>query len=198
MAKNAGKPENLDPVRTKDEAKRRGHNGGVKSGEARRAKRDARAAALKLLNMNAKGKLRDNLVDIGYAKNDDEGILNIDVLVARLFIMSASGNLQAHDRLLKIAGYDTEENRLERESVNADRRKERESLARLEAMEAGKLGRYSSSYTDSDENDSVEDVFIYLPDNGRDQHLQKQIVMPDNETDGEDDTELSNTGDTRS
>lgn len=38
MSKN-GKTENLKPVRTKEEAKERGANGGKKSGEARRKKK---------------------------------------------------------------------------------------------------------------------------------------------------------------
>ena len=33
------RPENLDPVRTKEEATKRGRNGGIKSGEARRKKK---------------------------------------------------------------------------------------------------------------------------------------------------------------
>ena len=33
------RPENLDPVRTKEEARKRGRNGGIKSGEARRKKK---------------------------------------------------------------------------------------------------------------------------------------------------------------
>ena len=61
MAKKGGAPENLDPVRTKEEAKKRGRNGGIKSGEARRNKRDAKNAMNLLLNMAAKGQLKDNL-----------------------------------------------------------------------------------------------------------------------------------------
>ena len=35
-------PQNLKPVQTKEEARQRGRNGGVKSGEARRKQRDVR------------------------------------------------------------------------------------------------------------------------------------------------------------
>lgn len=42
--------EDLLPVRTKEEAKQRGHNGGVKSGEARRAKKTIRDVAKYLMN----------------------------------------------------------------------------------------------------------------------------------------------------
>lgn len=176
--------------RSGPEAAEKGRIGGIKSGETRRAQRDARQAAQRLLNMSAKGKMRENLVELGYGEEDNEGIKNIDVLVARLLVQAAQGNLAASERLLKIAGFDYEENRLERESIAADRRKDRESEARLQAMEAGTLGRYSTSVSDSDDGEEVEDVFIYLPDNGRDPDLQKVIKSPP----GEDDVDLDDDG----
>lgn len=50
----AGNPKNMRPVRTKAEAKRRGRNGGIKSGEARRAKRDMRETFRDLLDLPLK------------------------------------------------------------------------------------------------------------------------------------------------
>ena len=50
----AGNPENMRPVRSKAEAKRRGRNGGIKSGEARRRKRDMRETFRDLLDMPLK------------------------------------------------------------------------------------------------------------------------------------------------
>lgn len=41
--------DNLDPVRTKEEARERGRNGGVKSGESRRRKKNLRELTLMLL-----------------------------------------------------------------------------------------------------------------------------------------------------
>lgn len=172
-----------------EEAAEAGRKGGKRSGEVRRAKRDARQAAQKLLDMSASGKLKANLEEMGY-KDDADGIKNVDVLVARLLLMSANGNLQAMDRLLKIAGYDSEEERKERESLNSDLRKNRESEARLQAMEAGTLGRYSTTVTDGDEGDEIEDVFIYLPDNGRD----KDLLNTAEKTDSEEDEDLDDDG----
>jgi len=189
MAEQKGRPENLDPVRAKEEARLRGASGGRRSGEVRRAKRDARQAAKRVLLMGAAGKLKDNLIDLGYDPASDDGILNIDVLVARLMVMGAAGNLQAGKELLKLAGYDSEENRAERESRAADRRKNRESEARLAALERGGVERYASSYTEGDGDGAVEDVFVYLPDNGRDSDLQVSgdIGNPGGgEADGED------------
>lgn len=192
MARHPNQDANMAPPfdsnQSREEAAKNGRLGGIKSGESRRKKRDARQAAQRLLSMDAKGRMRENLVELGYDKvDDDDGIQNIDVLVARLLVQAASGNLNASKQLLQIAGYEPEEIRAERESVNADKRRERESIARLEAIEAGVLGRHSTSVTDGDDGEGVEDVFVYLPDNGRDKHLQTQAPARE-----EEDTELTN------
>lgn len=46
---------NLDPVRTSEEAKKRGRAGGIASGEARRAKKNMRETAKALLEMKVVG-----------------------------------------------------------------------------------------------------------------------------------------------
>jgi len=56
-------------------------------------------------------------------------------------------------------------------------------------MEAGVIGRHSTTVLDGDEDGAVEDVFIYLPDNGRDKDLQK--VAP---KDMQDDFDLDDDG----
>lgn len=47
--------KDLKPVRTKEEAKARGRNGGIKSGEARRAKKSMRETAKALMSMEVVG-----------------------------------------------------------------------------------------------------------------------------------------------
>lgn len=148
-------------IRDSQTAKERGKNGGIKSGEVRRAKRTAREAAQKLLAMSAKGKMRDNLIELGYKANDEEGITNIDVVVARLLILAAAGNQDATDRLLRIAGYDAEENRKERESINADRRRELELDAKVAALTNGNAGAMAVNMENEDGNN---DVVIYMPE----------------------------------
>jgi len=170
MAKKGGAPENLDPVRTKDEAKKRGHNGGVKSGEVRRQKRDAKNAINLLLDMAAKGKLDDNLKELGV---ETESRTNMVALQARLFTMAMSGNLTAYDKLMKYAGYDPEENRKERESLAADSRREREAQARIDAYANGdSYGQYADG-SDPFEDEEQEDVIIVLPDDGRNAHMKQ-------------------------
>ena len=148
-------------IRDSQTAKERGKNGGIKSGEVRRAKRTAREAAQRLLAMSAKGKMRDNLIELGYKANDEEGITNIDVVVARLLVLAASGNQDATDRLLRIAGYDAEENRKERESINADRRRELELDAKVAALTNGNAGGMAVNMENEDGNN---DVVIYMPE----------------------------------
>ena len=166
MAKKGGAPENLDPVRTKEEAKKRGRNGGIKSGEARRNKRDAKNAMNLLLNMAAKGQIKENLENLGIETEDQT---NMVALQARLFTMALGGNLQAYDRLIKISGNDPEENRKERESLASDRRRDRETDARVAALERGdSLGHYATPGDDDFDDEEKEDVVIYMPYTERD------------------------------
>lgn len=164
MARNPKQDANLKPIRSgdlsKEELKKRQSNGGKKSGEVRRAKRTAREAAQRLLAMSATGKMRDNLIELGYEPDDLNSIENIDVIVARLLVLAAAGKMEATDRLLKIAGYDAEENRAERESINADRRRELELEAKVAALSQGRASEVAMNLQDeSGEND----VVIYMP-----------------------------------
>lgn len=61
----------LKPVRTKEEAKERGRNGGIKSGEARRAKKSMRETAKALMAMEVVGdNNKRNLEAFGIQKGD--------------------------------------------------------------------------------------------------------------------------------
>lgn len=171
MARKGGAPENLDPVRTKEEAKKRGRNGGIKSGEARRNKRDAKNAMNLLLNMAAKGQIKDNLMNLGVEMEDQT---NMVALQARLFMMALSGNLQAYDRIIKISGNDSEENRKERESLASDKRRDKETDARVAAIERGdSMGRYATGEEDDDDGEK-EDVVIYMPFTERDAKAEEK------------------------
>lgn len=66
MARN-----DLKPIRTSEEAKKRGRNGGIKSGEVRRAKKTMRETAKTLLSMEVVGENnKRNLELFGIDKND--------------------------------------------------------------------------------------------------------------------------------
>ena len=62
--------EDLKPVRTKEEAKIRGRNGGIKSGEARRAKKTMREVAKMLMALPATGNMSEQLDRLGIEKTD--------------------------------------------------------------------------------------------------------------------------------
>ena len=143
---------------TSEEAKKRGRAGGVKSGESRRAKRDAKSAVRYLLDLAAKGKIADNLKELGFPANEQT---NMAALQARLFTMAMGGNIDAYTTLMRMAGYEPEENRKERESIAADRRREVELDAKVAALGANPEGM-SASVNMSDE-DGNNDVVIYMP-----------------------------------
>lgn len=63
--------KDLKPVRTKEEAKERGRNGGIKSGEVRRAKKNMRETAKALMSMEVVGdNNKRNLETFGIEKED--------------------------------------------------------------------------------------------------------------------------------
>ena len=63
--------KDLKPVRTKEEAKVRGRNGGIKSGEVRRAKKTMRETAKALMSMEVVGNNnKKNLEAFGIQKGD--------------------------------------------------------------------------------------------------------------------------------
>ena len=82
-------------------------------------------------------------------------------LQARLFTMAMGGNIDAYTTLMRMAGYEPEENRKERESIAADRRREIELDAKVSALGSNPEGM-SASVNMSDE-DGNNDVVIYMP-----------------------------------
>ena len=63
--------KDLRPVRTKEEARERGRNGGIRSGEVRRAKKSMRETAKALMSMEVVGeKNKSNLEAFGIKKGD--------------------------------------------------------------------------------------------------------------------------------
>ena len=108
-------------IRTSEQAKKKGSAGGKKSGEVRREnarrKRDAREAVRFILDLAAQGQLAENLEKLGVETEDQT---NMAALQASLFTYAMRGDLNAYKTLMKMAGYDPEENREERESIAAD------------------------------------------------------------------------------
>lgn len=153
MANPKGNPENLNPVRTKEEARKRGAEGGKKSGIARRKKRNAKQAISLLLDMAAQGNLDKNLERLGY---EEEDRTNMNAMVARMFTEAMNGNVNAFKAIMDYGGFHPDQQLRDRE-----RRAHIDSMKRaVDYQNGGETG----------EIDELEEiVHIYLPDNGRDE-----------------------------
>ena len=107
----------------------------------------------------------------------------MDLLTARLFVAATSGDLAAAKQLLQIAGYDSEENRKERESVASDRRRDIELDAKINAL--GNSNDPKVSMTLGDE-DARGGVVIYLPEMDKEENCEvdepdeEEMPIPDN------------------
>ena len=95
------KEDNLKPVRSKEEARERGRQGGIKSGEARRKKRDAKSAARLLLELPVTKALEDNLRTLGI---EEEDYTNLVALMARAFAKAMNGDINAMNFLISMSG----------------------------------------------------------------------------------------------
>lgn len=188
MARNPKQDANLKPIRkgdlSKEELKKRQTNGGKKSGEVRRSRRDAKSAVRYMLDLAAKGQIKDNLISLGVETKEQT---NMVALQARLFTSAMNGNLEAYKELMKMAGYEPEENRKERESINSERRRDMETEAKVGAL-GGNIenARIAVNMSNEDENN---DVVIYLPQ----LEVEKDCELPP-EDDGEqgENTEMNN------
>ena len=173
MARNPKQDANLKPIQkgelSNEELKKRQSNGGKKSGEVRRAKRDARASARYILGLAAKGESERQLTVLGADKKD--GLTNMELLTARLFVQATAGNLEAAKMLLNIAGNDSEENRKERESVNADRRRDAEVQFKMDTMASRGMDAANVAVSLGNE-DGGTDVMIYLPQVSKEEDLE--------------------------
>ena len=146
-------------IRDSETAKERGRNGGIRSGEVRRAKRDAREMIQYMLGrMVVSENIKNNLRELGF---EQEEFTNMGALQGRLFTMAMSGNLEAYMLLMRMGGYEPEENRKERESLSSDLRREIELNAKVEAL--GQKGDNASLAVNLNDEDGDNDVVIYMP-----------------------------------
>lgn len=92
------KKENLNPVRSKSEARERGRKGGLASGEARREKRDFKERIKTLLFSDVADEKIKLQIKGGLGIDVEE---HIDVVVAALYQKAISGDVQAINKLLE-------------------------------------------------------------------------------------------------
>lgn len=95
--------ENLIPVRTEDEAREKGRNGGIASGKARREKRDRKQRASELLDLVVEGASIDKIKKFFNIKGVQLTACDVMFLSCMMKAMQ-KGDANALEKLLKISG----------------------------------------------------------------------------------------------
>lgn len=106
--------KNLKPVRTKEEAKERGANGGKKSGETRRAQKSMREAAKLLLNMKPTESIRQTLDALGIEKSEQT---NQMAILSKVLLNALKGDMEAAKFMRDTIGESPVQNRFEMTQV---------------------------------------------------------------------------------
>lgn len=103
MANPNGNIENLRPVKTKEEARKRGRKGGIRSQQVQRERRNAKECMNMILSLNVTGdKAKKTMANMGIKDKDQQ---NIMLLMATLFAKGASsGDAGTIKTILEIAG----------------------------------------------------------------------------------------------
>lgn len=86
--------QNLKPVRTKEEARARGRNGGIASGKARAKKKSIAELTMLVVNATITGERLEEAESIVGKLGDDERTLYVSAL-AKMLDMAASGDTKA-------------------------------------------------------------------------------------------------------
>lgn len=98
-----GNPDKLQPVRTKQEARERGRNGGIASGKARRRKASLMKCARRVLEAPMQGNMRKTVENLVGELEDDEDML-LTATVAVMAKEALGGNVAAFRELKDIMG----------------------------------------------------------------------------------------------
>lgn len=102
--------ENLIPVRTAEEARRKGRNGGIASGEARRRKRDNRKIMIDILSASPvlDKQTLVNLHKLGiYGKGKNKDKYDLEMIINAAIAQKAMrGDVKAYRAILETIGED--------------------------------------------------------------------------------------------
>lgn len=150
MAHVTNAEENLKPVRTKEEARERGRNGGIASGKARRRKRTMKNAINLLLEMPLESNsLTETMKKMGF---NEEDITNQMAIVVSMWREAVGGNVKAAEFIRDTA--------CQNEEKNADRRhKQKEMRLRQEEFEYRKERDAGISQEIEDMDDIEGDIY---------------------------------------
>lgn len=109
--------DNLRPVRTKEEARERGRNGGIASGKARRKKSSLKRAAQAVLTTSMPKQVKAQIEKM-VGKIDDENDMLYTAAVAVMTKEALSGNVAAFNSLKDIV--ESIENQIEQDNLEPD------------------------------------------------------------------------------
>lgn len=148
MPRNGTK--NLKPVRTKEEAKKRGRNGGIASGEARRKKRSMEQATKVLLNLPLTNEsMEEAMRNFGIS---DEDMTNQMAIIVSMWREAVQGNVRAAEFLRSTSGQDPD-NVLRKKMFNYQKEKDAGDNIELEDLSVtdGEIYSDKTEKTDSEE-----------------------------------------------
>ena len=98
---NKGKPDNLMPVRSEDEARERGRKGGIASGKTRRRKKELRKELQDLLSIVTDNpKILANLDALGVPT--DNGATLQTAMTASMIYQAIKGNVKAFNAIKEV------------------------------------------------------------------------------------------------
>lgn len=164
MAKKKDGRDNLIPVRTEAEAKRKGAAGGKASGESRRRKADVKKTIEMILNNTYTNKNKDGTVS---------SVTGIEAIMMNLFMMATDpksrNSVQAIKLILEL--YEGKQNRAEQRLLNAQialveaKVKNIKTLDEMEVEDLAPLSRLLNMQTIKDANEIKEVTPIEENDN---------------------------------
>ena len=152
MARNPKQNANLRPIRkgepSPEEVKKRGSAGGKKSVEVRRIRKDAKKTIQYIMELDAVGNTKENLIRVGIP---EEVCTNMTATWVKCYTeWLRTGNVKLLEALMKYGGFD-----------EAELRKAKESDARIRAMDRSGIPVLGEA------DPTKSDVFVVLPDDGR-------------------------------
>ena len=111
--------ENLKPVRTKSEARERGRNGGIKSGESRRRTAALRDTMNRLLTMKVEVEGLSDVIRYDGGESTYE-----EVITMAMIRQAMLGDVKAYKAIMQVVGQtDKSEADLEEQRIRTDRAK---------------------------------------------------------------------------
>ena len=149
VADKEGRVENLKPVLTKEEARERGRNGGKKSAEVRRAKKNMREMAKFLMESEVSGKLENVRRAMGNMGIDKDDMTYQGAVVVSVLNKAMNGDTQAVRLLGEMTG----------------------------DLKQGGFGYYGDYQQDDPNVIDMQYPVLCLPDNGRDIR-RKDLLRP--------------------